>query len=669
MFNSKSMRAKITLWSGICLLLSMTVLIGFSAWSSRTQSIKASRAQAISEAKIHAAQSEAEIENALDAVRTMAHILTAAKDSRTGMTLSREDVIWMLQTMLENNPNFLAVYTLWEPDAFDQMDIVFAGTKQHDQTGHFVPYVFRDNNEMVKVIPQSEYQNATANEKGIWHGEVYLKPREFKREYITNPHNHQIGDREVFLTSMAVPIIVEGRFLGVAGVDVSLETFQQRADELASRDQGIKLALISNNGTIAGVTGHPELVGQHFSKFDDDFSEDLKFIQQGKEAEIEDDGKLELITPIFFGGTETPWASHLSVPMSVITAEATMMMWKMVGLGLICLLVALVLLWVTAGGLAKPIIEAILNLSKGANRFSAIASEVACSSQQIAEGANEQASSFEQTSGALEEMSSMTGQNADNASTCNSMMGQTKQTVIDGGVAVKEMSGAMSQINISSEETRRIIKTIEEIAFQTNLLALNAAVEAARAGDAGRGFAVVADEVRSLAQRAAEAAKDTSQLIQGTVDRIKGGTRIVQELETNFRSITQGTDEVAALVAEIASASREQARGIEQVNMAITQVDQVTQNNASSAQLSAATSQELSAQAAQVEIIVQSLIDIVGRATLSNKLIQSRKNSEQAPASANNDRRPDQKTLKQKQLSPQQMIPLNEEEEAEFINF
>ncbi|HSR37260.1 MAG TPA: methyl-accepting chemotaxis protein, partial [Desulfurivibrionaceae bacterium] len=233
------------------------------------------------------------------------------------------------------------------------------------------------------------------------------------------------------------------------------------------------------------------------------------------------------------------------------------------------------------------------------------------SSQSLADHAAQQAASLEQTSASLEEISSMTHQNADNATMASDLMNGTNKVMNDSDRAMDQLTQAMSDIAAANEETSKIIKTIDEIAFQTNLLALNAAVEAARAGEAGAGFAVVADEVRNLAMRAADAAKNTSQLIEGTVHKVQSGATLVTETNHSFQEVAENTTKIAMLMKELAAASREQASGVQQVNLAVTELDTVTQHNAATAEEAASASEELSAQAGQMQETVRALITLV----------------------------------------------------------
>ncbi len=283
----------------------------------------------------------------------------------------------------------------------------------------------------------------------------------------------------------------------------------------------------------------------------------------------------------------------------------------MVG-GLIVALVAGVALaiFITLS-ITRPINRVIVGLTTGAEQVASASEQVSSSSQSLAEGASEQAASIEETSSSLEEMAAMTQQNADNASQANGLMTEANQVVDQANASMTELTSSMAEISKASEETSKIIKTIDEIAFQTNLLALNAAVEAARAGEAGAGFAVVADEVRNLAMRAADAAKNTAELIEGTVKKVGDGSDLVTRTNEAFAKVAESSRKVGDLVGEIAAASGEQAQGIEQVNKAASEMGQVTQQAAANAEESASASEELSAQAEQMQAMVNELMAMV----------------------------------------------------------
>ena len=263
------------------------------------------------------------------------------------------------------------------------------------------------------------------------------------------------------------------------------------------------------------------------------------------------------------------------------------------------------------GGTQRRMTSVIEGMEKGSGQVASAAGQIAEASQHLAEGASEQASSLEETSASIEEITSMVKQNTENAKQAKHVAKAALASAEKSQSAVGRMNDAIQQIKESSDQTAKIIKTIDEIAFQTNLLALNAAVEAARAGDAGKGFAVVAEEVRNLAQRSAEAAKTTAALIQESQENSENGVKVAGEVSEILKEIGTSVRKVTQLVEEVAAASEEQTRGIEQVNTAITEMDKVTQSNASSAEESASASEELSAQARDLSDMVGVLIEIL----------------------------------------------------------
>ena len=283
-----------------------------------------------------------------------------------------------------------------------------------------------------------------------------------------------------------------------------------------------------------------------------------------------------------------------------------------VGLTCATVVVGLILAFFITRSVNGPLRRIMAALRSAAEQQRAASEEVASSSQQMAEGASEQASSLEETSASLEEMSSMTKQNADNATQARSMAKSTREGAEEGQSATDRMSLAIQKVKKSSDETAKILKTIDEIAFQTNLLALNAAVEAARAGEAGKGFAVVAEEVRSLAQRCAQAARNTASLVEGSQQDADASVLVSGEVTAILANIVSNSRKVEQLVDEVSSASAEQAKGVDQINVAVAQMDQVVQNNAASAEEAAGASEELSAQAESLLGVVSELVTLVG---------------------------------------------------------
>jgi len=285
--------------------------------------------------------------------------------------------------------------------------------------------------------------------------------------------------------------------------------------------------------------------------------------------------------------------------------------------------------WLITRSINRSLNTVAEKLSLSSADVSSAAVQVSSSSQELAAGASEQASSLEETSASLEELSSMTRQNAENALNAKSMVDGVRKSAESGRVEMQTMSESIGRIKHSADETAKIVKTIDEIAFQTNLLALNAAVEAARAGDAGKGFAVVAEEVRSLAQRSAAAARTTAELIDESQRNADGGVQVTQRVAATFDRIIKDFSSMTTVVTEVSSASQEQSKGIEQINTAISQMDRITQSSAANAEECAASSQELTAQAvSQREMVHELEMLVLGVQKVASAAVPQRPRSE-----------------------------------------
>jgi methyl-accepting chemotaxis protein len=383
---------------------------------------------------------------------------------------------------------------------------------------------------------------------------------------------------------------------------------------------------------------------------------------------------LSSYTPIKIG--DTTWALIAEMNKSEAFTSINAIKLFTAALTAICIVVIAAVAFFITRSISNPINLITNSLNLNANHVFTASLQVASSSHSLAEGASQQAAALEETSSSLEEMSSLTQQNANNAGEADKLM-EKANTVVDGAnTSMQELTQSMEEISKASEDTQKIIKTIDEIAFQANLLALNAAVEAARAGEAGAGFAVVADEVRNLAMRAADAARNTATLIEGTVNKIKAGSQLVTKTSQDFKQVTESTAKVTALVAEIATASDEQSHGINQINKAVTEMDKVVQLTAANAMENASSSEEMTGQAEQMKTLVNDLVGLVGNnkakkeqtTAATAETVKEARPRPVAPAVAKRQPPPGRPALvhKPKLATPAQVIPFDDEDFKDF---
>lgn len=345
-----SLQLKITVWAGSILFVVSAVLVAYSAITFRDEAIVAAESDILSEAQAQAFLIRAEAEISLDTARALAQAFTSVPSATPGTRLTREQANNILRQVLVENPGILGTYTLWEPNAFDGRDAEYVNKPAHDNTGRFIPYWVRGDDGTINVIALESYETP-----GI--GDWYLLPRQTKKEVAIAPLIYPIQGVDTVMASFVVPIIYQGKFYGIAGIDSPISFVQEIVDSFDLYDGTAQVALMSSSGTLIGVTNQPELVNQPVSVFLEDFADLQASIQAGKPfLSVSPDGlNLRAFAPVFLGRTDTPWFLVITVPFSKVTEAATANTARQVAINSTLILLALALLWFLSGQIVRPI--------------------------------------------------------------------------------------------------------------------------------------------------------------------------------------------------------------------------------------------------------------------------------------------------------------------------
>ncbi len=613
--KTNSFKTKIILSTAIVVLIILVLVVSYNSFSR----IKSETKNAIENSNLIteklAGDLKIKIDYSFDILRVFTVDIITSKSK-----LDRQTINNMLLVMLKNNPEFLATYVGWEPNAFDNLDNEFKNTPGHDSTGRYIPYFARNEASEIHLEPLTAY--TTEGE-----GDYFLIPERTKKECMIDPYSTTVGNKIILMISVVVPIIYNSEFQGITGIDYGMSFMQNEATTLQSKifSGQSQIEIFSNKGIIVASTVHPDSIGKSIIELGYKNAEELlKNIQQGNSETSIIDDNLIISKSFLFGKTDTPWQIRFTVPYSEITKSSTEAVIYSVIVGLILLIIGLAIIYFLIARLTEPLNrlveqtkrittgdltgkievqqndeigllansfntmieklkEIISTVLESANNLTSGTNQIAASSQQIAQGANEQASSSEEVSASIEEMVSTIQHNTENAI-------QTEKFSQEGANGIMEISNAskksLDAVNKIADKT----SIIDEIAQKTNILALNAAIEAARAGQYGKGFAVVADEVRKLAEISQDAAKEINDLSSHILE-------LTHESGILMSGIIPKIQKTAKLVNEIALASTEQNTGSQQISKAIDQLSKVTQQNSAAAEEMSSSSEELASQA------------------------------------------------------------------------
>ncbi|KAF0111731.1 MAG: methyl-accepting chemotaxis protein [Chloroflexi bacterium] len=348
-FRLKTLQAKLVFWVGLMLIVVGGVIITYFAITSQKVMFEDAKKITLGHANFEASKIDAEIEMAMDASRTLAQIFASIKDSNHSGKMTRSQANAMLVEVLRSNPHFLGVSTAWEPNAFDGLDSEYTNTKGTDDSGRFIPKWVRRTNGIIEMMPLADFDT-----EGV--GEYYRCPKQTKNECLIDAYFIEIDGKMELITSTMAPIIRNGVFYGVAGVDIRLDFLQSTADEVNLFNNTAQLVIISNKGIIAAITRKSELIGKPLSEIQADYKQDLQLINSGMQTISVAGDKLQVFSPIIVGNTTTPWAVQLDVPVSEVNKASKQQTMLAVSISVVLILLGLTVVWFVVGEVvSKPI--------------------------------------------------------------------------------------------------------------------------------------------------------------------------------------------------------------------------------------------------------------------------------------------------------------------------
>jgi methyl-accepting chemotaxis protein len=570
-FQIRSIQFKIVLWAGICLFLAAVIIIGYAASTLRTTAIEAAENGVLAQANFQSSSIKADLEVALDAARTMAQAFSVVK--LEGVPISREQVNAILKQILVANPNFLGTYTLWEPNAFDGKDPQYANTAGSDSKGRFLPYWNRSKDGQIQVELLADYETA----------EWYLCPKTTLIECIINPLRYPVQGEEIRMTSLIVPIVANGKYYGLAGVDLRLDFLQGIVDAFDLFNHTGNIAIISNNGTLAAVSKQPDRMGEDVKELHKDFTNENKLvIEKGQTTTVnveEGGGQLEVFVPLQVGQTITPWSVNVNIPTQQITADATRQMWMMIGIGAGLIAIALVMLWFAALRLAMPIrkITDIAQLVADGNlevhvdvrstdetgTLAKVFNQMIARLKEMMRSEQEQRQRLQTTVEKYADFMTQVGHGRLTAKLDMDPHGQADDPMIVLGNRLNEMVANLQNL---TGQIRTTVGNLTSVAAEILASSSQQATSGTEQSAAVTQTTTTVNEVKAIAEQSLERAHEVTHAAQRTVDISQNGQQSVQSTIDSMYQIKEQVQQIAENILALSHRTQQIGEIISTVN-------------------------------------------------------------------------------------------------------
>ena len=626
----KSIRIKISAWAGVCLIVTATVIIGYSAVTVKKEA-EAAKVNSIEQAQVYAeavadkisGNIKSKVEVALDAARTLAQTLSGIVDEDNPIELGRDEVNSILGIILDRNPSFVGTYTCWEPNAFDGMDRGYSNKEGHDKSGRFIPYWNRNEKGEIVVEALMDYDLEGA-------GDYYQIPKKTLIEAIIDPYLYPVQGKPTLLTSLVVPITAGDKFYGIAGIDLRLDFFQELVNDTKDIYAGTaRIQILSNNGTIVAATGKPELAGKNLKEVSEDFKAGLGIIQSGKISNKMDDNHLKIFVPMAVGHTTTPWSVNIEIPRNEITKIADRMVsnanssiMKMIAISVTCAILALILLWFVASGIVRPIraaVDIIKDISEGdgdltsrlnvttkdeMGHLSQYFNQFVQKLQTIIKDVADNAGQLNQSAGELTEISQQMSSGAEGTSIkANTVASASEEMRSSMNSVAAAMEEASTNVNMVASATEEMTATINEIAQNTEKArsitsqavnqASNASTQVGELGQAAKEIGKVVETITDISEQVNLLALNATIEAARAGDAGKGFAVVANEIKELAKQTAEATGEITTQVGSIQASTDGTVSEIEGISKVANEVNEIVSTIATAVEEQSVTTKEI----------------------------------------------------------------------------